>query len=96
MGFVNFERSFGRGGRIHPFGGAGVGYGNYTLGYRDNSVVEAVNAGVDYYISRRIAVKAEWQYQFWDLGDSTNGFNPKGVGVGLLYRLVGDKYRVRH
>jgi opacity protein-like surface antigen len=90
LGMLRFSRAIGPRHRIHPYGGAGIGYGLFKYehgGYVDNSTVYALNAGADVTVHGPIGVKVDWQYQFWDLGEETNGFNPQGISVGLVYRI---------
>jgi opacity protein-like surface antigen len=90
LGMLKFSRDLGPRGRIHPYGGAGVGYGTFKYeygGFQDNSTVYAINAGADVDIVPNLAVKVDWQYQFWDLGVETNGFTPSGLSAGFTYRI---------
>jgi opacity protein-like surface antigen len=87
---LKFEKALGPGGRIHPYFGAGLGYGIFkyeSSGFDDNSTVYMVNVGADFDVARNFAIKAEWQYQFWDLGTETDGFNPAGISAGVVYRF---------
>ncbi len=90
LGMLKFERALGPGARIHPYGGAGIGYGDWTYevgGFKDNSTVYAIDAGADVDVVGNLGAKIDWQYQFWDLGVETNGFNPTGFSAGLYYRI---------
>jgi len=89
LGNVLISRAFGPGGRINPFGVLGVGYGiiDAPEAPQDNSVLKILGIGISYNIVEKIAVRAEWQYQYWKLGESTALFNPNGIQVTLLYRF---------
>lgn len=99
MGLLKFGRTLGPGGRIHPYAGAGIGYGTFTFeasGFQDTSTVYAVNGGADVDVIGNLGVKVDWQYQFWDLGVETNGFTPNGFAGGLVYRFYALPFRRRH
>ena len=77
-------------GKFHPYGLAGIGYGKiqYAAGSgQDDSIVYTVGPGVQYDLPFHLAVKADWQYQFWSVGIETKGFNPNGITVSAVYRL---------
>jgi opacity protein-like surface antigen len=87
LGNVRMDRSFGR---LHPYALAGIGYGKvaYVIGGgHDDSIVYTVGPGLDYDVTRSWAVKADWQYQFWNVGHETHGFNPTGITVAAVYRF---------
>jgi opacity protein-like surface antigen len=99
LGILKFERAVGPHDRIHPYAGAGIGYGifKYELaGFSDNSTVYAIDFGADVDVHGDLGVKVDWQYQFWDLGYETNGFTPHGFAVGLVYRVNSVPFLHRH
>jgi opacity protein-like surface antigen len=87
LGDLKIDKAFGR---FHPYGFAGIGYGKvaYVIGAgHDDSIVYTVGPGLDYDVTRSWAVKADWQYQFWNVGHETHGFNPTGITVAAVYRF---------
>jgi opacity protein-like surface antigen len=82
--------------RFHPYADAMIGYGtihwNFVYDPRnpsytgDNSIVYSLGGGVDVDIARGFQAKVDYQYEFWNLGESQT-LTPSGLGVGLAYRF---------
>jgi len=89
LGDIKAERAFGPGHRFHPYAIGGIGYGaiHFVTGYHDNSVIYAVDGGLDYDVTSHWAVKGDWQYQFWHLGHTSSGMNPNGFTAAVVYRF---------
>ncbi len=81
------EASVGPAHRLHPYGFGGIGYGTISTGFHDNSTVYAAGAGVDVDLTHAVALKGEFQYQFWNLGSAHTTFNPNGYAAALMYRF---------
>jgi len=81
-------------GRFRPYAKALVGLGKINFPYKIGSgtyFAIAPGAGVDYRLTRRIALRAEYEYQFWPsapgvVGEPSNGLKPNGVNLGFAYR----------
>jgi opacity protein-like surface antigen len=89
MGDVLIGRSLGNGSRIRPFGVLGIGYGvvHYPGQKHDNSILRNLGLGVSYDLTEHFVVRAHWEYQYWNVGTETDGFNPNGIQASLLYRF---------
>jgi opacity protein-like surface antigen len=54
----------------------------------------APGGGLDYRLSHRVALRAEYEYQLWPSapgisGEPSHGLTPSGFSVGFSYRLFG-------
>lgn len=54
----------------------------------------APGGGLDYRLSHRVALRAEYEYQLWPSapgvsGEPSNGMKPNGFSAGFAYRLFG-------
>ena len=90
MGGMKIERAVGPSHRLHPYAMLGIGYGTNTIqhhGYRDNSVIHGMGGGLDFDVTRTIAFKGDYQYQFWNLGHTTSGLTPYSYTAGVLYHM---------
>ena len=85
--------------RIHPFVRFGAGIGNiefpsndpkYT---RDDFVVWAPSGGIEYPITRKVSVRAEYEYQSWQDYLGKNTLDPQGGTVGVTYYVNGRRLR---
>ena len=85
--------------RIHPFVrmGGGIGliefpsrYPSYT---RDTYSVYAPSGGLEYPVTRKLFVRAEYEYQFWKQFQSPNDLTPQGGTLGVTYYLSGMHVR---
>jgi len=81
--------------KFKPYGKFLVGIGRNTfpfnLGYGKYFAM-APGVGVDYQITPKFAVRAEYEYQIWPSapgvpGQTSNGMTPNGFSVGFAYRL---------
>ncbi len=86
-------RSFGN---FEPYGkflfGGGTIHYPYEIG-NDNYLSLAPSGGVDYRATRRLTLRAEYEYQFWldspGFADvPKHPLHPNGVNVGVSYRLL--------
>jgi opacity protein-like surface antigen len=91
-GGLKFEKVIGPGGRFHPYGELQAGYGiiDYKFppypGYdSDNSAIYGIGGGLDFDITTQFAIKGDYQYEFWSLGQGDN-LNPHAASIGLVYR----------
>lgn len=84
-------------GRVHPYADVLFGLGNihYNFivdprnpksGLNDDSVVESPGVGLDIDVYRQWQVKADYQYQFWNLG-TNDSLSPSVFTVGVTYRI---------
>jgi hypothetical protein len=80
-------------GRVRPFARAAGGLGTiefpsrnpaYT---RDSYTVYAPSGGFEYQLSRKVALRAEYEYQFWKDFHGPRYLNPQGVTLGVTYYL---------
>ena len=80
-------------GRFRPFARFAGGYGviefpsrnpAYT---RDSFTVYAPGGGVEYQLSRRVALRGEYEYEFWRKYFGPHDLNPQGVTLGVTYYL---------
>ena len=81
--------------KFKPYAKFLVGVGKTTfpfnLGYGKYFVM-APGGGVDYQLSRRFAVRGDYEYQIWPAapaipGQTNNGMTPNGFSVGFAYRV---------
>jgi hypothetical protein len=76
-------------GRLQPYvkGLAGVGKFNFPYNYAYGSYfVIAPGAGMDYRLTRRVSVRADFEYQYWP--QFTFGpMSSSGVTTGIRYRI---------
>lgn len=84
---------------IHPFVRFGAGIGNiefpsrdpkYT---RDDFLVWAPSGGIEYPITPKVSVRAEYEYQSWQDYLGKNTLNPQGGTVGVTYYVSGRHLR---
>lgn len=84
-----------RRGRFKPYAkflvGAGVIDFPYKIG-NGSYFAFAPGGGIDYRVTRRIALRAEYEYQFWPsapgiVGEPSNGLRPNGFSAGFAYRI---------
>ena len=82
--------------RFKPYAKFLVGMGKnnfpYNIGYGKYFAL-APGGGVDYELSRRFAVRADYEYQIWPAapaipGQTNNGMTPNGFSVGFAYRIL--------
>lgn len=71
----------------------GLGKNNfpYNIGYGKYFAM-APGGGIDYQLSSRFAVRADYEYQIWPSapsipGQTNNGMTPNGFSAGIAYRL---------
>ena len=50
----------------------------------DNSIVYSLGGGVDYDITSHFAVRADYQFEHWNLGRSLS-FTPEALSIGVVY-----------
>ncbi len=99
------ERTFGGGlrfeyriKRLIPYVDYIVSYGVVTFTHptaptytRDDAYVRSPGIGLDYYLSRQLGVRADYQFQHWTIvpGDT---FNPRVLSFGVVYRIPYKPY----
>lgn len=84
-----------RRGKLRPYAKllAGLAQNNFPAPVTTGRYIAiAPGGGVDYRIRRRIALRAEYEYQFWPaapdfVGYPSNGMNPNGFSAGFAYRV---------
>ena len=85
--------------RIRPFVRMGAGIGLiefpsrnpfYT---RDTFLVYAPSGGIEYPVTRKLFVRAEYEYQFWKDYLGPNSLTPQGGTIGVTYYLGGRRVR---
>jgi opacity protein-like surface antigen len=85
--------------RVHPFVRFGAGIGNiefpskdpkYT---RDDFLVYAPSGGIEYPVTRKLSIRAEYEYQSWQNYLGKNTLNPQGGTVGVTYYVSGRHLR---
>lgn len=83
-------------GKVRPYAKFLVGLGQddfpLTIG-TGRYLVLVPGAGADYRLTRKIALRAEYEYQFWPsapgiVGEPNNGMKPSGFSAGLAYKLL--------
>jgi hypothetical protein len=79
--------------RLHPYVNLliGEGYMYYHFppspGYtQDNSIIEALGAGIDVDVYRNFLIKGDFQNQLWNFGDNFT-LSSKSVTIGVAYRI---------
>lgn len=84
---------------IKPFVRAAAGLGviefpsrnpAYT---RDSYSVFAPSGGLDFQVSRHVAVRTQYEYQFWQNFQGRNYLTPQGVTIGVSYSLLRSHVR---
>jgi opacity protein-like surface antigen len=82
-------------GKLRPYAKLLVGLGQnnfpFTIG-TGRYLALAPGAGADYRLTRKIAFRAEYEYQFWPsapgiVGEPSNGMKPSGFSAGFAYKL---------
>ncbi len=75
-------------GRFHPYGDFLIGTGTIAhtrSGFTDNSTVPSFGGGVDFDLSKKWALKADYIRQSWKVGKETTGFSPSTLSIGIVY-----------
>ena len=93
-GGLKVERRFGR---FIPYADFLVGYGSITFEHpviyptgpysSDNSFITSAGGGLDFKLSRSIALKFDAQSQSWKLGSDQSRRSPSAVSLGLSIDL---------
>jgi len=86
--------SFFRRGKFRPYGKFLIGVGKlnfpYQIGYGTYFAM-APGGGLDYRLSRRITLRAEYEYQIWPnapgIAGIPNDLKPNGFSAGVAYRI---------
>jgi hypothetical protein len=84
-------------GKLRPYAKVlfGIGQNDFPLTIGTGKYfILAPGGGVDYRLSRRISLRAEYEYQFWPsapgvAGEPSNGMKPNGFSAGFAYKLFG-------
>src|ERR1700719_4756769 len=80
--------SFGRSTQI--YGKAMIGYAKMTFpgGYGYGSFTQFAFCGsIDHHLSRKLSVKADFEYQYWPVYLNNATLTPYGASVGMGYRV---------
>jgi hypothetical protein len=68
-----------------------------TMYKHDNSVVYAGGGGLEYNLSSRWAARADYLFEHWDIGTTSNGlsgaFSPQIITFGVVYRIPFRPYK---
>jgi hypothetical protein len=78
------------GDRTTLYGKALIGYGKMTFpfGYGYGTFTDlAFGAAVDHQMSRKLSVKADFEYQYWPVWLNNSSLTPYGATVGVGYRV---------
>lgn len=86
---------FAKGDRLRPYAKVLVGAGEINFPYQlahGSYFAIAPGGGVDYRLSSRIRLRADYEFQFWpnavDIPDiQSSSLKPNGVSVGVSYRV---------
>ena len=84
---------------MRPFVRAAAGIGviefpsNNPKYTRDSYSVGAPSAGLDFKVSSHVALRAQYEYQFWKDYQGTQYLEPQGVTLGVSYALRGRHVR---
>jgi opacity protein-like surface antigen len=60
---------------------------------RDSYTVYAPSGGVEVPVSRKVSIRAEYEYQFWKDFQSNNDLTPQGWTLGVTYYVRGRHIR---
>jgi len=60
---------------------------------RDSFTVYAPSGGVEIPVSRKVSIRAEYEYQFWRQYQGPNDLTPQGATLGVTYYLRGRHLR---
>ncbi len=99
------ERTFGGGLRLEyrikrliPYLDYIVSYGQVTFTHppdpnytRDDAYVSSPGIGLDYYLTPRLGVRAECQFEHWTIAPG-HTFDPRAVSFGVVYRIPFKPY----
>jgi hypothetical protein len=90
-------------GRFSPYATGFIGYGTVTYLHpivfangpytHDNSVVYDGGGGIDYDLIRGFALKADFQYQHWNLGSELTPLTPMTYSGGIVYRIPAGRLK---
>lgn len=78
------------GSKTQLYGKALIGAGKMTFpnGYGYGTFTDlAFGAALDHQLSRKLSVKADFEYQYWPVWLTNNSISPYGVSVGVGYRV---------
>ncbi len=81
-------RQFGQGTQL--YGKALIGYGKMTFPFKygyGTFTDLAFGAAVDHQLSRKMSVKADFEYQYWPVWLNNNSLAPYGFSLGVGYRV---------
>ena len=79
---------------IRPFvraaGGLGViEFPSHNPAYtRDSYTVWAPSGGLDFQVSQHVAIRAQYEYQFWESFQGRHWLTPQGATLGVSYSLL--------
>jgi len=93
--FVGPKYTIIRYGKFRPYAKVLFGIGDIKFPYKIGSgsyFAFAPGGGLDYRLTHRIALRAEYEYQFWPsapgiAGEPNHGIKPNGFNAGISYRI---------
>ena len=62
---------------------------------RDSYTVYAPSGGIEIPVSRKVALRGEYEYQFWKDFHGPHYLNPQGYTIGVTYYLSGHRTKRR-
>jgi Outer membrane protein beta-barrel domain len=86
--------------RVRPYARFGAGLGTIEfpshnpLYTRDSYMVTAPSGGIEIPVSYHIAIRTEYEYQFWKDYQGPRYLNPQGPTVGVKYYLRGRNFHM--
>jgi len=89
-------------GRVRPFvrGAGGIGtieFPSRNPYYtRDTYTVYAPSGGAEFNITPKIAIRGEYEYQFWKEFHGPHYLNPQGYTIGVNYYIRPHRYRTHN
>ena len=88
-GDVKLEKTLGPGHRFTPYLDAGLGYGSFTApADKDSAIFKNIGGGVDVGVTSHVAIKVDYQYQFWAFGGPGDfTLTPSVFSIGAVYKF---------
>lgn len=86
-------------GKFRPFAKFLIGMGDNHFPFKIGNgsyLAYAPGAGLNYRLTRRIALRGDYEYQLWPsapgiAGEPSNGMKPNGFSAGFAYSLLGRR-----
>ena len=77
-------------GRITPYGKALIGFGSGNFLQSGRAAVYTLGGGVDYRLKKRLALRADFEYQHWKVTNETGAstpLKPYTAALGFTYKI---------